>query len=141
MWNNSEYFLAEYFKKQQTNKKPIRSTAIVINSLLIHLVSYAAFARRQKDTTAGTQALVLCALPTDAMVRSHTRTGLQNIIPFRHTHNKHTHFQMEKIRGFYSNLNKEHNNPMMGRESLKLEMYLTSTGVTQWGNTRLLQGT
>lgn len=140
MWNNSEYFLAEYFKKQQTNKKPIRSTAIVINSLLIHLVSYAAFARRQ-DTTAGTQALVLCALPTDAMVRSHTRTGLQNIIPFRHTHNKHTHFQMEKIRGFYSNLNKEHNNPMMGRESLKLEMYLTSTGVTQWGNTRLLQGT
>lgn len=139
MWNNSEYFLAEYFKKQQTNKKPIRSTTIIINSLLIHLVSYAAVARRQKDTTAGTQALVLCALPTDATVRSHTYARDCKILFLLDIHI--IDFQMEKIRGFYSNLNKEHNNPMMGRESLKLEKYLTSTGVTQWGNTRLLQGT
>lgn len=112
---------------------------IVINSLLIHLVSYAAFASRQKDTTAGTQALVLCALPTDATVRSHTHARDCKILFLLDIHI--IDFQMEKIRGFYSNLNKEHNNPMMGRESLKLEMYLTSTGVTQWGNTRLFQGT
>lgn len=64
-----------------------------------------------------------------ASVTTHTRDGKISFLLDIHI----IDFQMEKICGFYSNLNdKEHNGPMMGRESLKLEIYLMSTGVTQW---------
>lgn len=48
-------------------------------------------------------------------------------------------FQMEKTRGFYSHLNKEHNSPIMGRQSLKLENLLNEHWSHPMGDSRLSQ--
>lgn len=88
--NNSEYFLAKYFKKWQANGKPIYSTPWSLPAS--GLPPSPTRPWWHSRNTPRQEQMLLSFVPslqsTASISRTHRHTGGENIIPFRHVHGR-----------------------------------------------------